>query len=103
MIYSTTAELLITLGKNLKALRLAQNLSQQMAAERSGISLKAVRNIEGGNSATTESLLLYCRTLGKIDWLMTLAPSTIDASAFERVDAKPRQRARNVRKVSAHE
>ena len=40
--------MLKVLGENLKASRLAVNLSQQTAADRSGISLKAVRNIESG-------------------------------------------------------
>ena len=94
MIYRTREEMLKTLGENLRASRLAVNLSQQVAAERSGISLKAVRNIETGENSSTLSLLSYCRTLQKTDWLMTLAPSELDASLFERKDVfKKRQRA----------
>ena len=86
--------MLKVLGENLKASRLAVNLSQQVAAERSGISLKAVRNIEAGENASTSSLVSYCRTLKKTDWLMTLAPPELDESIFERKDAtKKRQRA----------
>ena len=46
MIYRTRDEMLKVLGENLRASRLADNLSQQTAAERSGISLKAIRNLE---------------------------------------------------------
>lgn len=103
MIYATPAEMLQTLGTNLKEVRLRMNISQQVAAERSGISLKAVRNIEGGQNASTESLVKYCRTLRKTDWLMTLAPPELDPAVFERpVTPKKRLRARSVRREVPH-
>ena len=83
MVYQTKDEMLKVLGENLKASRLADNLSQQTAAERSGISLKAIRNLEAGENASTLSLLSYCRTLRKTDWLMTLAPPEINDAMFE--------------------
>ena len=48
MVYRTKKEILKVLGENLKASRLALNISQQRAAEQSGISLKAIRNLEDG-------------------------------------------------------
>jgi transcriptional regulator with XRE-family HTH domain len=86
--------MLKVLGENLKASRLAENLSQQIVAERSGISLKAVRNLESGENASTLSLLSYCRTIRKIDWLMALAPPEVNASLFGRKNTETtRQRA----------
>ena len=102
MIYQTKDEMLQTLGEGLKAVRLSLNISQQEAAERSGIALNAVRNIEEGRNASTFSLMALCATLRKTDWLMSLAPTTIDESAFERIDAKPRKRARNLRKAAGN-
>ena len=103
MVYRTKEEMLKVLGENLKASRLAVNLSQQVAAERSGISLKAVRNIESGENSSTLSLLSYCRTLQKTDWLMSLAPPEVDASLFERRDvARKRQRAGRSGKAVRH-
>lgn len=103
MVYRTTDEMLQTLGTNLKALRLAQNISQQTAADRSGISLKAVRNLEGGRNASTDSLVSYCRLLRKADWIMTLAPPEIDDALFDRPhQAKRRQRAMPSRKEAGH-
>lgn len=94
MVYRTREEMLKVLGENLRAQRLAINMSQQTAADRSGISLKAIRNLESGENASTLSLLSYCRTLGKADWLMTIAPPEIDESLFTRRDiGKKRQRA----------
>lgn len=99
MIYLTKEEMLVALGRNLRETRLQLNISQQTAADQSGISLKAVRNIEGGQNASTLSLLLYCRTLKKIDWIMSLAPPELTDDLFDRpVGAKKRQRARQRRK-----
>ena len=92
------------LGENLRASRLADNLSQQTAAERSGISLKAIRNLEAGENASTLSLLSYCRTLRKTDWLMTLAPPEINDAMFERRFAQKgrRQRAGRTPREATH-
>ena len=104
MIYRTRDEMLKVLGENLRASRLADNLSQQTAAERSGISLKAIRNLEAGENASTLSLLSYCRTLRKTDWLMTLAPPEINEAMFERRFAQKgrRQRAGRTPREATH-
>ena len=103
MVYSTPSEMLKMLGTNLKEVRLRLNISQQVAAERSGISLKAVRNIESGQNASTESLVKYCRTLRKTDWLMTLAPPELDPSIFEHpASARKRLRARTLKREVRH-
>ena len=104
MVYRTRDEMLKVLGENLRASRLADNLSQQTAAERSGISLKAIRNLEAGENASTLSLLSYCRTLRKTDWLMTLAPPEINDAMFERRFAQKgrRQRAGRTPREAAH-
>jgi len=103
MIYQTREEMLKVLGENLRSARLAENLSQQTVAERSGISLKAVRNLESGENSSTLSLLSYCRTIRKIDWLMSLAPPEVDTLLFERRDvAKKRQRAGHSGKEVGH-
>ena len=104
MVYRTKDEMLKVLGENLRASRLADNLSQQTAAERSGISLKAIRNLETGENASTLSLLSYCRTLRKTDWLMTLAPPEINDAMFERRFAQKgrRQRAGRTPREATH-
>lgn len=94
MKFRSEQEMLESLGRNLRAERLVQNLSQQIVADRSGLSLKAVRNIENGANASTFSLMAYCRTLGKTDWIMALEPPEMDRSMFERKDPfKRRERA----------
>ena len=99
MLYQTTGEMMQVLGANLKAARLADNITQQEAADRSGISLKAVRNLESGKNSSTVSLVAYCRTLRKTDWLMQLAPPAVDDSLFEATgSAGRRQRASSGRR-----
>ena len=103
MVYRTKKEILKVLGENLKASRLALNISQQRAAEQSGISLKAIRNLEDGMNSSTESLVSYCRVLRKIDWIMLLAPPELDDALFDGVGAgKRRQRAMPPRKEVSH-
>lgn len=94
MIFRSENEMLESLGANLRAERLLLNLSQQVVAERSGLSLKAVRNIESGVNASTRSLMAFCRTLKKTDWIVNLAPPEMDRSMFERREPfRKRQRA----------
>ena len=102
MIYQTKSEMLSALGSGLKSARLALNISQLTAAERSGISLKAVRNLEEGRNSSTFSLLSLCAVLKRTDWLMTIAPDGVDESAFERRESRPRCRATPRRKEAAH-
>ena len=101
MIFRSEDEMLRTLGENLRAERLQGNISQQAAAERSGISLKALRNIESGANASTHSLMALCRTLKKTDWIVNLAPPEMTREMFESVrPLKHRQRAAKRKEVS---
>ena len=92
MLYLTTSEMMAELGRNLREARLADNLSQTTAAERSGISLKAVRNLEDGKNASTASLLALCKTLRRTDWIANLAPPELDDALFDRAPGAPRRK-----------
>ena len=93
MIYQTRQELLETLGASIRAARLAANLSLETTAERSGVSVTALRNLEGGRNASTVTLLEVCRTLRRTDWIVGIAPPEVDDALFDRVAPKRRQRA----------
>ena len=81
------------LGRQIRALRLRQNLDQQQLAYRAGIALNAVKNLEGGKGATLRSLILALRALNRVDWLRALAPP-VSISPVQMLKAKaPRQRA----------
>ena len=81
------------LGRQIRTLRLRQNLDQQQLAERAGIALNAVKNLESGKGATLRSLIHALRALNRIDWLRSLAPP-VSISPIQMLKTKaPRQRA----------
>ncbi len=86
-------ELATQLGERLRALRLRQNVDQQALASRAGIALNAVKNLESGKGGTVRSLLRVLRTLGREDWLQSLA-AQVSISPLEALKRRPaRQRA----------
>jgi transcriptional regulator with XRE-family HTH domain len=81
------------LGRQIRALRLRQNLDQKQLAERAGIALNAVKNLESGKGATLRSLAQALRVLDRLDWLSGLSPA-VSISPIQMLNAKaPRQRA----------
>ena len=86
------------IGVALKAHRLRQNIPQNVLAERSGLSLTAVKRLENGDGATLGSFVLVCRTLGIDGWIGGLEPhdevSPIAyAEALKKSAGKKRRRA----------
>jgi transcriptional regulator with XRE-family HTH domain len=82
-------------------LRLRQNLDQAQLAERAGIALNAVKNLERGKGATLRSLAQTLRVLDRLDWLNGLSPA-VSISPVQMLKAKaPRQRASHKRNKPA--
>ena len=89
----TPEEVEVELGRQIRALRLRQNLDQRQLAERAGIALNAVKNLELGKGATLRSLVRALRVLNRVDWLRALAPA-VSISPVQMLKTKaPRQRA----------
>ena len=89
----TSPEVEAELGRQIRTLRLRQNLDQQQLANRAGIALNAVKNLEGGKGSTLRSLVQTLRALNRAEWLHTLAPA-VSISPVQMLKAKaPRQRA----------
>ena len=85
------------LGRQVRALRLRQNLDQRELAERAGIALNAVKNLEAGKGATLRSLVQALQILNRSEWLQTLAPP-VSISPLQMLKAKaPRQRVSRTR------
>jgi transcriptional regulator with XRE-family HTH domain len=98
MVMTTPKEWEAELGKQIRALRLRLDLDQKQLAERGGIALNAVKNLENGKGATLRSLIHVLRILNRTDWLRTLAP-TVSISPVQMLKTKaPRQRASPRRK-----
>jgi transcriptional regulator with XRE-family HTH domain len=86
------------LGRQIRALRLRQNLDQQELADRAGIALNAVKNLERGKGSTLHSLVQVLRALDRIEWFRALAPA-VSISPVQMLKARaPRQRASRKRR-----
>lgn len=91
------------LGANVRHLRLHKNLSMETLTEQAGVSLTALKNLEGGKGATIKTLVRVVRALGKEDWLTVLAP-VASINPLHMVKAHPgRQRASGRRGDNANE
>lgn len=89
----TPEEMEVEFGRQLRDMRLRRNIDQRQLAEQAGVALNAVKNLENGRGATLSSLVKVLRSLGRADWLETLAP-TVTISPMQMLKAKqPRQRA----------
>lgn len=98
MVIGSKEELLVRVGEALREHRLRRNITQQMLAERSGLSLTAVKRLEKGEGATLGSFIQVCRTLGQDWWIGELEPKDETspiayADALEKSRAKKRRRA----------
>jgi len=92
-VLTTSDEWEVELGRQVRALRLRQNLDQQQLADQAGIALNAVKNLERGKGATLRSLIRMLRVLNRVDWLRALAPA-VSISPVQMLKTKaPRQRA----------
>ena len=81
------------LGRQLRVLRLRQNVDQRTLAERAGVALNVVKRLESGRGSTVASFIRVLRALGRDDWIDTLAPA-VSISPMQMLRAKPtRQRA----------
>lgn len=95
----TPEEMEAELGDRLKKYRVNFcRLDQATVAARSGVSVRALRNLETGNGSSLRTLIAVLRTLGRETWLDTIAPMpTINPLMLTR-QAQPRQRASKPRR-----
>lgn len=73
-IQKTTEELEQSFGHQIRTLRLRQNLDQISLAKQAGVALSALKNLESGKGSTLRTFLKVLKSLGRIEWLETLAP-----------------------------
>lgn len=69
LVLQPTAELLQTLGQRLRSQRLAQALPQRELAQMAGLSLGALRKLEGSGQCSLETLIRVVQALGLVDEL----------------------------------
>lgn len=57
-----------------QALRLQKNIDRQTLCNQAGVSLTALRHLEGGEGATIKTLIRVIRALNRESWLSSIAP-----------------------------
>ncbi|WP_382305001.1 helix-turn-helix transcriptional regulator [Herbiconiux sp. UC225_62] len=94
----TTEEAEERLGARIRSLRLSRNLDQAAVAERAGVSLRTVKNLENGRGSSVATLVRVVRALGRSDWFDALQPavavSPLRMLAQERRDTTPQRASR---------
>lgn len=63
------AELLHKIGGKLKELRLEQNVKQKELAEKSGLSMFSISQMETGHNTSVQSIVQVLRALGRLDMI----------------------------------
>jgi len=93
--YSTEA-FIEELYKRLKAYRIAYPLTQQELAEKSGVSLRSIQNIEKGKDVKLTILIKVISALGLQDGLLASVPDMNDrpSAHMQRAKGLERQRVR---------
>lgn len=95
----TPEEVEVLLGEHLKTLRIHKNIDQGTLAERAGISIRTLRNLESGGGSSLRTLILVVRALGRETWFDTIAPVASISPLMVTRMALPRQRASKTKKA----
>ena len=86
-------ELEKTIGNSIKTLRLLKNIDRKTLCKMSGLSMNALRHLEGGNGATVKALVCVVKALNKESWLSNLAPEISINPLYMTDKGTPRRRA----------
>ena len=73
---TSTADYEISLGDQVRRLRIAQGLDQLQLASVANVSSGAIKNLEGGKGSSLKTLIMILRALNAAHWLTTLSPAT---------------------------
>jgi transcriptional regulator with XRE-family HTH domain len=91
----TPEELEQKLGDGVRAVRIANRLTQAELADRANVSLGAVRHLEGAKGTTTTTLVKVLHALKREEWLDTLAPTAAPFNPLELLEARQKQNRRS--------
>jgi transcriptional regulator with XRE-family HTH domain len=72
--FKTADELQAFLGERIRRLRIQRALDQASVADKAGVSLRAVRNLEAGRGSTMATFLSVLKALDAVEWLDVLVP-----------------------------
>ena len=92
--YASTDEVLAETGRRMKALRIAASLTQKEMAERTGLSLRTISNLETGKDVSFSTVIEVLRALGQLQSLEMMIPEEpLRPSQIVKL-GKPRERVR---------
>jgi transcriptional regulator with XRE-family HTH domain len=69
-------ELEVTLGRNVRSLRIAKRLTQSDLAELANVSVGALKGLERAKGSSLATLVKVLHALGNDTWVTQLVPST---------------------------
>jgi len=96
----TNPEIEKELGERLKRRRLDLNFSQEMIAERSGLSRRTITAIENGEGSTLGTLIALLRALNSLDCIEQILPDPGPSPLLlARLQEEPRKYASKPRKT----
>lgn len=96
--YDNVLNLQSDLGHRVRQLRLSRNLDQRTVAEKAGVSLRALSNLENGQGSTLETLLRTLRALDYVKGIEMLAPQPTVSPLALLHNPQPPRRVRRARK-----
>ena len=83
------------IGRQVRGLRLAANLSQDTLAANANVSLSSLRSLEQGGGSTLATLIKVLRALDALEWLTTLHQEpSVSPIALLKAQKKQQQRVR---------
>ena len=96
----TTKGLEVELGRDVRRIRLRQDLTQQELARDANISLSALKGLEAGHGSGIRTLILVARALGRTDWLESFAPREPLISPMQMLRERQKKNVREPKRAS---
>ena len=96
----TTKGLELELGRDVRRIRLHQDLTQQELARDANISLSALKGLEAGHGSGIRTLIRVARALGRTDWLESFAPREPSISPMQMLRERQKENAREPQRAS---
>lgn len=90
---NTPSDIMHSLAERVKLVRKKQKLSQQVLAERSGVSFGSIKRFETSGQISLESLLKIAHVLKRLDDFDSLFVMTDDLSRVEKLFSDKTRRA----------
>lgn len=90
--YSSTNEVLMEMGKRIKRLRLASELTQADLSSRSGVSVGTIANLEKGKDISLSNLIAVFRALNVLEEMDALLQEAKSIPNIMMKNGKERQR-----------